>query len=96
MEAMRIPARRTCQVGSVRSVSDALTEAVQRLVLMEADLARFLDVADGQTEGPGADSFAELIAMLIANQRQVIETLIAVAEEIAALKVAASAGVVEV
>jgi hypothetical protein len=83
-------------VGSVRFVSDALTEAVQRLVLMEADLARFLDVADGSAEGPGADSFAELIAMLIANQRQVIETLIAVAEEIAGLKAAASAGVVEV
>lgn len=60
---------------------------------MEADLAQFLEAAGGSTEvGPGADSFAELIAKLIANQRQVIETLIAVGEEIAALKAAAFNG----
>ena len=79
-------------------MSEALTEAVQRLVVMEADLALFLEAAGEPADGgPAADSFAELIAKLIATQRQVIETLIAVAEDIAGLKAAAGdASTVEV
>jgi hypothetical protein len=69
-------------------VSEALTESIQRLVLMEADLARVLESPDGGSGEPPADNFAELLARLIANQRQAIETLVLVAEEINALKAA--------
>lgn len=55
---------------------------------MEADLARVLETPGGEPGEPAADNFGELMARLIANQRQAIETLVLVAEEINALKAA--------
>ncbi|MFL6089855.1 MAG: hypothetical protein ACJ71Z_06925 [Aeromicrobium sp.] len=68
-------------------MSGTLTEFVQRLVLMEADLARLLDQQQASGE-PSADHFPELMASMIAIQRQAIETLVAAADEIAGLKAA--------
>jgi len=80
-------------VCSVLPVSENLNESLKRIVLMEADLARLLEIQLEVEASPAPlDHEAslrianEVTTRLIANQRQIIESLIMIAEELAALR----------
>jgi len=72
-------------------VSQRLTESLQRLVVMEADLARLLELQE-QVEHSSVPldlearlrSSNEIGARLIANQRQMVEVLITLAGDLTA------------
>ena len=70
-------------------MSEKLAEPLKRLVLMEADLARLLEIQSEIEEQQtpldaeaGLRIVSEISARLVANQRQIVELLILFAEEL--------------